>query len=454
MTDTIFALATPPGTGGVAIVRASGPQALAGLRALTHSKTIAPRTACLRVIHRPSSVSRETPQNSPPAGGGQGGSLDRALVLAFPAPGSYTGEDVAEYHLHGGRAVVQSVLDAIAALPGHRPAKPGEFTRRAVLNDKMDLTAAEGLADLIAAQTQAQAAQALAQMDGSLAQLYETWRAQIARALAHAEAALEFPDEDLPSAVPDAVLAAAQEARAAIAAHLADRRGERLRDGLKVAIIGPPNAGKSSLLNALARRDAAIVTDQPGTTRDTIEVPLDLASLPVTLIDTAGLRDTACAIEAEGVARAQRAAEAADIVLALADGTQCVSHEIPLTNENVSRETLHVVNKSDAPGFALPANALPISAKTGAGLEALLQTLTEKAQALAGSREAPALTRTRHRTALEEAASHLAALEAAAQPELAAEELRLAARAIGRITGRVDVEELLDAIFRDFCIGK
>ncbi|HBH26987.1 MAG TPA: tRNA uridine-5-carboxymethylaminomethyl(34) synthesis GTPase MnmE [Rhodospirillaceae bacterium] len=428
--DTIFALATPPGTGGVAVVRVSGPHALAGLRSLTGRARFAPRHATLAALRLP--VSRET-------------LLDRALVLFFPAPHSYTGEDTAEYHLHGGCAVVAGVLDALAALPGHRPAEPGAFTRRAFANGKMDRTAAEGLADLIAAQTQAQAAQALAQMDGALARVYRGWTDRAARALALAEAALEFPDEDLPPGMPDAALAAAHKLYTDIEAHLADARGMTLRDGVRIVLTGAPNAGKSTLLNALARRDVAIVTDTPGTTRDVLEVPLDLGGVPVVLCDTAGLREAACAVEAEGVRRARAAAAAADIVLALVDGTA----------ESVSRETPWTVyTKSDAPGFAAPPGALAISAKTGAGLDALLARLTDAAVDLTGGREAPALTRTRHRVALTEAAAHLARTQSATAPELAAEDLRLAVRALGRLTGAVDVEEVLDALFAEFCIGK
>jgi len=448
--DTIFALASAPGTAGVAVVRASGPHALDGLRALTGRAAFAPRRATL-VTLRQENVSRETIHR--PGAHVSRETLDRALALFFPAPHSYTGEDVAEYHLHGGRAVVAGVLEALAALPGHRPAEPGAFTRRAFANGKLDLTAAEGLADLIAAQTQAQAAQALAQMGGALAAVAEGWRARAVTALAHAEAALEFPDEDLPPGVPAAARAAAAALHTDIAAHLADRRGERLREGLRVVLTGAPNAGKSTLLNALARRDVAIVAPTPGTTRDALEVPLDLAGVPVTLVDTAGLREATDAVEAEGVRRARAAAAAADIVLALTDGTVSreTSHAPP---HSVSRETLHIATKADLPGFAPPPDALPISAATGAGMDALLAVLTARAQDITGGREAPVVTRARHRAALAEAADHLARARDGGQAELAAEDLRLAARALGRITGAVDVEDVLDAVFRDFCIGK
>jgi tRNA modification GTPase len=278
VTETIFALATAPGRAGVAVVRVSGPKTALVLKAFTGNDSFRPRVASLRTLRDPRN--REA--------------LDDALVLWFPGPRSFTGEDVAELHLHGGRAVVAGVVEALGALPGLRVAEPGEFTRRAFENGKLDLTAAEGLADLVDAETSAQRRQALRQMEGALGRVYEGWRERLTRALAHIEADIDFPDEDLPTGVADAVRPVLDTLVAEIQAHLEDgRRGERLREGLHIAIVGAPNAGKSSLLNALARREAAIVSARAGTTRDVIEVHLDLGGFPVVLADTAGLREAA-----------------------------------------------------------------------------------------------------------------------------------------------------------------
>lgn len=448
MDATIFALATAPGRSGVAVVRVSGPGAGAALSALiTRPSAIrplpAPRMATLARLYDPA----------------DGAVLDDALVLWFPAPRSFTGEDVVELHLHGGRAVVAAVTRALGALPGLRVAEPGEFTRRGFENGKFDLTAAEAVADLIDAETAAQRRQALRQMEGELGRLYDRWRERLTRALAHLEADIDFPDEDLPGGVSDAVRPVLTGLATEIAAHLNDGgRGERLREGLHIAIIGAPNAGKSSLLNALARRDAAIVSAHAGTTRDVVEVHLDLGGYPVILADTAGLRDTADEVEAEGVRRARRRAEQADVKVAVFDGTLWPDLDAD-TRALVDADTVVVLNKADA--AALPAEAavdghpaLPLSARSGDGIAALESRLT----ALSGDRlaasGAPALTRARHRGALEDCAASLQRALSAPLPELAAEDVRLASRALGRITGRVDVEDLLDVIFRDFCIGK
>lgn len=448
--DTIYAPATPAGRGGVAVVRVSGPQAGEGLALLSGASLPSPRLAVLRTLTNP--VSRET--------------IDRALVLYFEGPASYTGEDVVEYHVHGGLAVVAALLDALAGLDGYRLAAPGEFTRRAFENGRMDLTTAEAVADLIDAQTAAQKAQALRQMGGALAALYEGWADRLTRALAHLEADLDFPDEDLsadgPGGVTESVRPALSVLRAEIAAHLADRGGERVREGIKIAVIGAPNAGKSSLVNALARREAAIVSDLPGTTRDIIEVHLDLGGYPVILADTAGLRPEQLggtgheAIEAEGIRRARACAQTADIRLLLFDGTtEPDAQTLALWNETA----VVAMNKRDLePRAREAAGVVPLSVKTGAGLDALLAALTAKIADLlgeAGRAETPSLTRRRHREALEEALAALdRAMEGRPLPELAAEDIRLAVRALGRITGRVDIDDLLDVIFRDFCIGK
>lgn len=439
--DTIVALATAPGRAGVAVVRVSGPAAGPALRALIERPLPPPRKAVRALFSHGGAV------------------LDDGLALWFPGPGSFTGEDVAELHCHGGRAVVDSLLDALIAQPGVRPAEPGEFTRRAFENGKMDLTQAEGLADLIAAETEAQQRQALRQMEGALARLFDGWRGELVKLLAHLEAYIDFPDEPIPEALDAAVRDGVGGLAAQIDRYLADgHRGERIRDGLTIAVIGPPNAGKSSLVNALARREAAIVSATAGTTRDVIEVHLDLGGYPVILADTAGLRDAAEDIEAEGVRRALARAEAADLRLAVFDAEAWPEYDAA-TGALLDDRTVSVLNKIDL-GLPDPAPkvagwpVLPISVRSGVGMDLLITALTEEVRARLDSRGAPALTRQRHRVALEECRDALLRALEADLTELAAEDLRLAARALGRITGRVDVEDLLDVIFRDFCIGK
>ncbi|WP_142849188.1 tRNA uridine-5-carboxymethylaminomethyl(34) synthesis GTPase MnmE [Telmatospirillum sp. J64-1] len=439
--DTIFALASAPGRAGVAVLRLSGDRSGEVLQRLSGQALPKPRYA--QRVRLTSSA---------------GELMDDGLALWFPAPRSFTGEDVVELHLHGGRAVLAAVSEELLD-QGLRPAEPGEFSRRAFLNNKMDLTEAEAVADLVDAETSAQRRQALRQMDGALSRLVEDWRTRLVRALAHFEAVIDFPEEGLPEELNAQVDKVLGDLAGEISTHLADgHRGERLRDGLEVAILGAPNAGKSSLLNRLARREAAIVSATAGTTRDVIEVHLDLGGFPVVLADTAGLRETEEEIESEGIRRARARAEKADLVIAVFDGSQLPRLD-PHTLELVDNKALVVVNKADLVTGGLPAD-LPegrsflLSARTGEGLDPFLLVLTETVARLLDVSAAPVLTRARHRSALEEC---LAALERARQapmPELAGEDLRLAARAIGRITGRVDVEELLDVIFREFCIGK
>jgi tRNA modification GTPase len=365
---------------------------------------------------------------------------------------------MAELHLHGGRAVVGGALEAIGKLGFCRLAEPGEFTRRAFENGKLDLTEAEAIADLVAAETDQQRRLALQQMDGALHRLYEDWRTLGLRTLAHLEAAIDFPDEDLPPGIADEVRAGITQLRSEIIAHLADRRGERLREGLSIAIIGPPNAGKSSLLNLLARRDAAIVSETAGTTRDVIEVHLDLGGWPVVLADTAGLRASGDAIEQEGVRRARARAAAADLRLLVLDASSDWKHDKQALTDATERwnsaNDIVVVNKTDLAPVAA-SDVVPMSVTTGAGVPALLKRLEHSASVLmeedAG---APPLTRARHREALQDCQEALARALVAPEIALAAEDLRLALRALGRITGTVRVDELLDVIFRDFCIGK
>lgn len=447
MADTIFAPATAPGRAAVAIVRLSGPHCELVCRTLTGRGLPASRRAVLRTLRDP-----ET-----------GEPLDRALLLWFSGPRSLTGEDVLELQLHGGRAVMAGVLDALAGLPNLRPAEPGEFSRRAFQNGRLDLTAAEGLADLIAAETRAQARQALLQLGGELGRLYDRWRETLLTALARLEAEIDFaPEEEVPDDLLIQVRPAIEALSAEIAAHLADQgRGERLRDGLTVAVIGPPNAGKSSLVNRLARRDVAIVTAHPGTTRDVLEVPLDLRGYPVTVLDTAGLRDAGEGIEAEGVRRARQRAESADLRLALFDGAAWPEAD-PHTVALLDADTVVAINKADLGG--LPAapevaghGALALSCLTGAGFEPLLDRLADQAAGRLAPGSGPVLTRSRHRAALREATEALERVRRAgtgAELALVAEDLRLATRAIGRITGRVAIDEVLDRIFSEFCIGK
>ncbi len=430
MADTIFALSTAPGRGGVAIIRVSGPEAGAALERLTGEPKPVARMAALRRFRNAE------------------GEIDRGLALWFEGPASFTGEDSAEFHVHGGRAIVDAMLQALSQQKGLRPAEPGEFTRRAVENGKLDLTRAEALADLIDAETEAQRRQALRQYEGALYELYEAWRTRLIAAAAWAETAIDFSDEEIPEDVFGKARTAISEITEEIQRHLSDRhRGELVRDGVYITVIGPPNAGKSSLVNALARRDAAIVSETAGTTRDVIEVRLNLGGYLVTLADTAGLRETPDAVESEGVRRALARAESADLVVLLQDGTAAKGAAF-------SGADLLVWNKADLP-WPVPHEGLKLSLKTGEGLDALIAALTGKvAQKLEVPGEAPPITRARHRHALEEASAALARAQAATEPELMAEDIRLALRAIGRITGKVDVEDLLDVIFRDFCIGK
>jgi tRNA modification GTPase len=375
------------------------------------------------------------------------------LVLWFPGPHSVTGEDVAELHLHGSRAVLAAVMAALGR-EGLRLAEPGEFTRRAFLNDKLDLVQAEAVADLTAAETEAQRRQALRQLDGHLGALYRGWGERLLRLLAHLEAAIDFPDEDLPPEIEARVAAETGALAAEIERHLADgHRGERLRDGIAVAIVGPPNAGKSSLLNQLARREAAITSPIAGTTRDVIEVAIDLTGYPVVFADTAGLRDSGDAIEQEGLRRALARAAAAELRLFVFDAG------CPEDAQGACRwpgpDTLVVANKIDlvADRGVLPPAALAVSALTGEGIPGLTAALAAR---IADGYDiaAPLLTRARHSEALDVAADALRRSLGTDLAELRAEDLRLAWRSLGRITGRVDVEDLLDVIFADFCLGK
>lgn len=446
MADTIFAPATAAGRAAVAVVRVSGPATLSIVEALV-GKPPKPRVATLRTLRH------------------AGVDLDEALVLRFEGPASYTGEDGAEFHVHGGRAVVEALLGALRDL-GLRLAEPGEFTRRAFENGKLDLAQAEGVADLVDAETEAQRRQALGQIGGALSRRYDRWRDLLVQSLAMLEAAVDFPDEDLPEAVAERARPGLRTLNAELAAALADvERGRRVRDGFRIALVGAPNAGKSTLLNGLVERDAAIVTDTPGTTRDVIEVPLVLAGYRVLIADTAGIRETADAIEAEGVRRARAWAEEADLRLWIVDGFH-VDHGLVLDAAVRAGDWL-VLNKAD---IADPATldaveakwasgglrVVRLSARSGEAVDHLREALgTHVAELLSGA-EFPAATRLRHAERLREASAYLdrALSEVGLEVELAAEDVRLAARALEKITGRVDPEDVLGRVFSTFCIGK
>jgi len=492
--NTIFAVASGTGQAAIAVMRLSGPASHAMLAALC-GRVPAPRRASFRRLRD-----------------AEGVELDQGMVVWLPGPGSYTGEDSGELYLHGGRAVLHDVADALVAL-GARPAEAGEFTRRAFLNGRMDLTECEAVHDLVAAETEAQRRQALRQLDGELGALYRGWSDRLRLLLAQQEALIDFPDEDLPPEVEALVLGELEALRREVASHLDDnRRGERLREGLVFAITGQPNVGKSSLMNALAERDVAIVSAIPGTTRDALEARVVLGGVPVTLVDTAGLRDAADEIEAEGVRRARARAADADLVMVVVEAGAVAARDAPspfpppargggVSNSSPgsssdfssstgpgpssgssphssssagsgsgpgagsssgsiadrdpmsSQTTILIANKLDLGGDA-PKPALGVSARTGEGLDELRTRLGDAARTLTQIQGPPPLTQARHRASLQEAAARLAAAQAAELPELRAEDLRLALRSLGRITGSVGVEDILDTLFARFCIGK
>jgi tRNA modification GTPase len=450
--DTIFALSSGRPPAAIAVIRISGPGAGQGLMA-TMGQLPEPRRATFARLRDP-------------AGGEM---IDEALALWFPGPKSETGEDMAELQVHGGRAIVARVFAVLGRLPGFRMAEAGEFTRRAFVNGRLDLTAVEGLGDLINADTEAQRRQALRQFKGLLGNQVETWRGRLIEAMAMAEAAIDFADEgDVPGDLGGRALAIIRPLLGEIQQGAVAGRGERLREGLAVAIAGPPNVGKSTLLNRLARREAAIVSPYAGTTRDVIEVHLDLGGFPVILCDTAGLREAIDPVEQEGVRRARDAVSDVDLVLWVVDAAAGEVGQ-PLADQCAGPLRWTVLNKTDllAPGAGpewaagLAARRpghrlLTISATTGAGIDELVRNLSFFAEQFFTA-EPALVTRERHRIGLQEAA---VALEGALQlgpqggEELVAEQIRLATRALERLTGRIGVEDILDVIFRDFCIGK
>lgn len=435
--DTICALASGPPPSAIAIVRISGPMVREICAIVFEAGLPAPRRS---VFGRFLDVSRET--------------IDEGLGVFMPGPNSYTGEDTAELYLHGGAAVIDHALDTLCGIENVRLAEPGEFTRRAFENGRLDLVEAEGVADLIDAETRAQKSLALDQLGGSLSQVYEGWRAGLLEAMALLEASIDFPDEeDAPDESTGPVAGLLERLEGELETAIDDDEvGERIRDGFRVAIIGPPNAGKSSILNRLARREAAIVSDIPGTTRDIVEVRLKIAGQVVWLADTAGLRDANDAIEAEGVRRALERAKAADLRI------QVRSPDTSSSFQNAGADDIHVYNKADLEPNEHDAGIIVLSAETGVGFSALEETLSERITQLTSSKSAPLITRRRHRDALSTALFHVkqasSNLERGFGAEIVSEDVRLAAQKLGALVGRIDVEDILGEVFSSFCIGK
>lgn len=434
--DTVVALSSGSLPSGVAVVRVSGSGVRVGLETVSGILP-PPRVMVLRSLRNRS-----------------GGLIDRGLVAFFPGPSSFTGEDIAEFHVHGGKAVIAALLETLTSFPRVRMAEPGEFSRRAFLNGKLDLAQAEGLADLVAAETESQRRLALSTADGAQSSLYGSWRESLLHARAMIEADLDFSDEqdvvDPLASVRGDLTRLAEEIRSHINSY---RQAEMIRDGFDVVIVGPPNAGKSTLLNALARREVAIVSPEAGTTRDLIEVSLDLDGHKVRVTDTAGLRDNeeAGAVEQVGIARARRKAEDADLVLFLKER----GHHDDLEAILAPSRSMRIYAKADLHPGSAPSDGVSLSAKTGLGMSDLLQRLSSAAAAAMPNSDQLLPARSRHVGLLRET---LAAMEEAKDQtlavELRAESLRYAAHSLGRISGHTDVEDLLDIIFSRFCIGK
>lgn len=436
---TIFALATPPGKSGVAIIRISGPEAFTSLTKLTTANSIIPRQATLRNIYDPMDHQL----------------IDKSVIITFPAPHSFTGEDIVELHIHGSRAVINIIISILSKFSNLRLANPGEFAKRAFLNGKMDLTSAEGLGDLIDAETSIQQKQAIRQMEGNLANMYDNWKNSLIRLLALLEAFLDFPEEDIPSDIMDEVNEGVDNLKNNIYLHLNDQnKGEIIRRGIYIAILGAPNVGKSTLLNYLTRKDAAIVSSIAGTTRDIIEVNLDLDGYPVTIADTAGIRNSEDIIELEGINRAFKKADHADIKLIILDASNPFSYDKEIISM-IDTNTIVLINKIDEePNYIEIENSIKISINKNIGLDNFLQSLSEFIAKKFSLSSDPLITRERHRYHLNNCYETLSYFTVNKPLELACEDLRLSARSLGQIVGTIEVETILDEIFINFCIGK
>lgn len=447
MDSTIFALSTAPGKAGVAIIRISGENAGKALQALTGKPLPKPRMAVLAKLFKPETSIM----------------IDEAITLWFPAPASFTGEDIVELHTHGGHAVIQTLFQTLSTIKNVRFSEPGEFARRAFANGKIDLTQAEGLADLIDAETEMQQHQALQQMQGMLKQQCGLWRKQLLGILAKIEAYIDFPDEDLPPKLRGDFLKHAGMLCRELKRHLAERSGERIREGVHIAILGAPNAGKSTLLNMLAKRDIAITSNIPGTTRDVLEAHLNIGGYAVTLYDTAGLRETGDLVESEGVRRARDRAEKADIRVCLFDSENLPDLD-PATLALANHSAIAVLSRSDLKRKEIPLPATisgktPVILSTKEGVDVFVTQLEKRIKSCIGkNREGALVTRERHRMALircaERMEAFLVSIKANKPIELCAEEVRQASHALGEITGHIAAEEVLGEIFSRFCIGK
>ncbi|MBX7145806.1 MAG: tRNA uridine-5-carboxymethylaminomethyl(34) synthesis GTPase MnmE [Alphaproteobacteria bacterium] len=449
MTDTIFALASGMGKSAISVVRVSGPQSAIILETLTKKTVPQARLASLRYLYHPSDQQI----------------IDQALILWFPGPKSFTGEDSVEFHLHGGPAVLNLFFDALQTFGQTRMAEAGEFTKRAFYNQKLDLTKVEGLADLVAAETVAQHRQAFQQYQGQLSNLYQKWRHILLYALAQFEALIDFPDEDLPQDLKEKIFISLQELKHQIASHLQDKRGIHIRDGIKIVLFGPPNAGKSTFLNYLTQKETAITSPIAGTTRDSIEIKMDLDGIPILLCDTAGIHKTKHPIENEAIKRSLDRAYEADLKIILIDVDNLSNLDQRLV-DLIDPQTLIVFNKIDLLKNrhidyqkifpTLSTKPVFISLKENLGLDSFHNQFSQMINYYLGknSYEIPAFTRQRHQNALQECHDSIHRALTTETEEMIAEDLRLALRTLGKITGAVNIEDLLDVVFKEFCIGK